>query len=171
MGKFEVLVLNGSPGVGKSTIASAISDILEKDNIAHAVIDFDELGRVYPENADIKWMNLTSVCANYMKVPNLDKLIIPIAIDSEEVLSRLKGCLPGAEWIVCELVADREVLLKRVTEREPDEYWREKLRDLVNRYADRDEVLKFGELKIKTDPGSVHDTAKEVIQKIKWSKK
>lgn len=171
MDQIEILVLNGSPGSGKTATANAISDLLIEDNIPHAVIDFDELGRIYPEsNHVISWQNLTSVCANYSKISNLNKLIIPVAIDSEEILNQLKQCASGAKWIICELFADRETLLKRVAEREPNEYWREKLRTLVNNYADRSEDTKFGEIKIKTDSMSIDEVAKEVIKEVGWNK-
>lgn len=108
------------------------------------------------------------MCLNFSKIKGLNKFIIPIAIDSQEILDQLKKCAAYAKWIICELVADKEVLLKRVAAREPNEYWREKLRTLVNNYEDRPANTKFGEFRIKTDIKSLEETAKEIIQKINW---
>lgn len=164
----EILVLNGSPGAGKSTIANTISDLLEKQHIAHAVVDYDELGRIEPSNKSVHWKNLKSILENYSTVSGLEKIIIPIAIDSEDILNTLKNCLSEAKWIICELIADRDTLIKRVSEREPNDYWREKLKRLVNNYADRDDSTKFGDTKIRTDNKNEIDTAKEIIEKIGW---
>lgn len=165
-----ILVINGSPGAGKSTTAGAISDVLYQKMILHALIDFDELGLVHPKPKDlpIQWMNLKSVLENFSKVEDLEKIIIPIAIDSQEILDQLKSCLPNAEWIICELLANKDELLKRVTNREPDDYWREKLRKLVINYADRDETTKFGELKVRTDDKTIGEVANEILLTIKW---
>lgn len=171
MDKIEILVLNGSPGSGKTSAANAVSDLLRDDEIPHVVIDFDELGRIYPEtNKNIQWENLRSVCKNFSKVPDLNRFIIPIALDSAEDIDTLRKGAPYAKWIICELVADRETLLKRVTEREPNKYWREKLRTLVNKYADRPESTKFGELKINTAVKTLKETAKDIIIKVNWNK-
>lgn len=169
MDQIEILVINGSPGSGKTSTANKLSDLLRENEIAHVVIDFDELGRIYPEtNKNVQWENLTSVCLNFSKVEGLNKFIIPIAIDSSEILDRLKKCASYAKWIICELVAEREVLLERVAKREPNEYWREKLKTLVHNYADRPENTKFGELKIKTDTKSVKEVAQEILEKVNW---
>lgn len=169
MDQIEILVLNGSPGSGKTTTANAVSELLRKKEIHHVVIDFDELGRIYPEtNSNVQWENLRSVCMNYLKVPGLKRLVIPVTIDSEEILETLKNCAPNTNWIICELVADKEILIKRVTEREPNEYWREKLRTLVNNYANRPESTKFGEIKINTGIMLPEEAAKEILLKVNW---
>jgi len=44
----EVLALHGSPGSGKSTLARALSEALRAADLAHGVIDLDELSLVHP---------------------------------------------------------------------------------------------------------------------------
>src|ERR1700722_12771758 len=134
MNDIEVLVLNGSPGSGKSTLANAIAEQLRQLNIAHAVIDIDELGRVYPElGSSLAWTNLGSMWPNYAAISNL-KVILPICIDSEKDLEALRNAAPCKEITICELVANDSILKDRVTKREPNEYWQRKLRNLVDRH-------------------------------------
>ncbi len=48
MNNVEVLIIHGSPGSGKTTFAGAVSEILRQANISHAVIDPDEISKIFP---------------------------------------------------------------------------------------------------------------------------
>lgn len=48
MNAVPTLVLTGTIGAGKTTIAEAISELLPERGIRHALIDLDWLGQVYP---------------------------------------------------------------------------------------------------------------------------
>lgn len=166
MSKIEVLVINGSPGSGKSTIANALSEELRKLNQVHAVIDVDELARVYPETqGDLMWRNLAAIWENYRQIEGM-KAILPVCIDDQEALDKLKASVPCDTFTICELVAPVDILKSRVTEREPNDYWQGKLRDLVQRYADRPE--KFSDFQVSTERSSVENTAKEIVAKLGW---
>ena len=78
MNETEILVLNGSPGSGKSTLANAIAEYLRRMDVAHAVIDVDEIGRIYPElGSSFGWKNLRALWPNYAAISNL-KVILPV---------------------------------------------------------------------------------------------
>ena len=47
-GRVTALVLSGSAGSGKTTQANVISEVLREADVGHAVIDLDELSRVWP---------------------------------------------------------------------------------------------------------------------------
>jgi len=61
----DVLILHGSPGSGKTTLSRAIAEHLRTADMAHAVIDLDDLCKVYPtpdrsfarENLNAIWPN------------------------------------------------------------------------------------------------------------------
>jgi len=90
MNHTEVLVLNGSPGSGKTTLANAIGERLREIDTPHAVIDVDELARVHPEiGSSLGWKNLRAIWPNYTALPNL-KVILPVCIDTKRDLDELR---------------------------------------------------------------------------------
>ena len=169
MNDTEVLVLNGSPGSGKSTLANAIAEQLRQLNVAHAVIDIDELGRVYPElGSSLAWTNLGAMWPNYALISNL-KVILPACIDSKKDVEALRNAAPCKEITICELVASDSTLKDRVTKREPNEYWQIKLRNLVDKYVSKDSADKFGDFRVRTDDRSVDDAAQEILERLGWN--
>lgn len=49
----DVLLICGAAGVGKSSVAREISLQLERSGVPHALIDTDELDRIYPVPGDL----------------------------------------------------------------------------------------------------------------------
>src|SRR4030095_8112123 len=98
MNDSAVLVLNGSPGSGKSTLANAIAEKLRQMDLAHAVIDLDELGRIHPDDGrSLLWNNLSAIWPNYATIPNT-KVILPVCIDSKLDLEALRNAAPCKEF-------------------------------------------------------------------------
>lgn len=164
----EVLVLNGSPGSGKSTLANAIAEQLRQMDLAHAVIDVDELGRIFPElGPSLGWSNLRAIWPNYAAVSNL-KVILPVCIDSKQDLEAFRNAAPSREFRICELVANESTLKDRVTKREPNEYWQSKLRTLVDKHISKDLSDKFADFRVRTDDKSIDDTVREILEYLGW---
>jgi ABC-type lipoprotein export system ATPase subunit len=171
MNGIEVLVLNGSPGSGKTTLANAIAEQLRRMDTAHAVIDVDEVGRIYPEvGSSLGLDNLRSMWPNYAAIPNL-KVTLPVCLDSKEDLEALQKAMPCKEITICELLANDSTLKDRVTRREPNEYWQSKLRNLVDEYINKDSSNKFGDFRVRTDDKSIDDAAQEILERLGWKAK
>jgi adenylylsulfate kinase-like enzyme len=168
MNGIEVLVLNGSPGSGKSTIANAIAIHLMQMDIAHAVIDVDELGRIHPElGTAFSRNNLRAMWPNYAAIPNL-KVILPVCIVSKQDLKEIRDAVPCKGFTICELVADESTLKDRVTRREPDGYWQTRLRELVDEHIHKDSADRFSDFRVRTDDKSIDDAAKAVLELLGW---
>jgi predicted kinase len=164
----EVLVLNGSPGSGKSTLANAIAEQLRQMAISHAVIDVDELGRIFPElGSSLGLANLRAIWPNYAGASIL-KVILPVCIDSKHDLEALRNAAPSKEFTICELVANESTLKDRVTKREPNEYWQRKLRTLVDKHISKDLSDKFADFRVRTDDKSIDDAAREILEYLGW---
>lgn len=63
----KALLLAGRSGVGKSTVSYEVSEQLRIHDVAHALIDGDNLDAVYPkpESPDVTWSNLAAIWKNY----------------------------------------------------------------------------------------------------------
>jgi predicted kinase len=170
MSGVEALVLHGSPGSGKSTLSRAMSEALRVAGVAHAVIDLDELSLVYPEpERPFARNNLRAVWPNYAAVGGL-KVILPSVLADEDELVQLRAAVHGAPLTVCELTAPYDVLIARVTARESNEFWRQRLRDFVDLYHGRTDLDRIRDFAVSTHDRSIEDAAREVIAKAGWSR-
>ncbi len=63
----ELLVIGGASGVGKSSAAFALHDLLSAHGVHHAVVEGDALDLAYPApwHAGIAFTNLAAIWANY----------------------------------------------------------------------------------------------------------
>lgn len=168
MNSASVLILHGSPGSGKTTLARAISEQLRTADIAHAVIDVDELNLVHPSRGRKFWLaNLAAIWPNYTSVPGV-RVIVPTVVADAEHLEVLRETMPAASFVVCELTAPIDVLKARVTEREPTEEWRESLRGWVDHHAARTDLESVRDILVSTHDRSEDDAAREVLRAIGW---
>jgi tRNA uridine 5-carbamoylmethylation protein Kti12 len=164
----EVLVLHGSPGSGKSTLARALFEYFRISDRAVAVIDPDELNLIHPDQGRAFWLsNLRSIWANYTTVDSL-RAIVPTVIADAEDRARLQDALPASRFVICELMAPKDVLKHRVSAREPNEFWREQLERWVDVYHDRDEGQKFGDFQVATYDKTIDETVIEILDKAGW---
>ncbi|WP_446215329.1 AAA family ATPase [Micromonospora sp. IBHARD004] len=164
----DVLVLHGSPGSGKSTLSGAIADLLRESGLANAVIDLDDLTMVYPHpERSFALNNLRAIWPNYATIAGL-RLVIPSVIADEDERVHLRAAVPGSRFVVCELTAPETVLKERVAAREPNEYWRSRLRNFVDLYQQRSDLARIRDFQVSTHARSVAEAAREVIEQVGW---
>jgi predicted kinase len=166
--RVDVLVLHGSPGSGKTTLARAIAELLRESDMANAVIDLDDLNKVYPHRErSFARDNLRAIWPNYAAIPDL-RLVISSVIADENELVQLRAAVPGSRFVVCELTAPEAVLKDRVSAREPNEYWQDLLRAFVDLYHRRSDLASIRDFQVSTHDRSVNEAAREVIEKAGW---
>jgi shikimate kinase len=164
----DVLVLHGSPGSGKSTLSRAIAERLRTADVAHAVIDMDELSLIHPHpGRSFGRDNLKAIWPNFAAVPHL-KVVLPTVVADEEELTQLRAAAPGSAFVVCELTAPVAVLMTRVTAREPNEFWQTRLQHFVELYHQRTDLAKIRDFHVTTHDKSVDEAAQEIINKAGW---
>lgn len=162
-------MLHGSPGSGKTTLSRAIAELLRAAERANAVIDLDDLSKIFPDpGRSFARDNLKAIWPNYAAVPQL-KVVIPSVIADEHEREQLRAAVSGARFVVCELTAPQGVLKNRVTVREPNEYWQGRLRDFVDLYYRRTDLTRIRDFRVETHGRSTDDAAREVVEKAGWS--
>lgn len=168
MGDVEVLVLHGSPGAGKTTVAGAVAERLRRARIPNALIDLDALSIVYPhQGRSFSRANLRAVWPNYAAVPNA-RIVLPLVVTDEDDLVELQDIFRPRKVLVCELTAPRAILERRVTEREPNRFWTSRVLDFIRLYHGRDDLPVIRDVLVHTHPASVERTSAEVLRHCGW---
>src|SRR5437879_462354 len=102
MSGVQVLVLHGSPGSGKTAVATAIAEHLRETDLANAFIDLDSLSIVHPyQGRRFSRANLRAVWPNYAAVPDI-RVILPLVVVDHDDLVELKEITAAEKFIVCE---------------------------------------------------------------------
>ncbi|MEV5967314.1 AAA family ATPase [Kribbella sp. NPDC051952] len=115
------LLITGSVGVGKTSVAEAVGELLAGAAIPHAVIDLDWLACYWPSptddpfNFDLQLRNLRSMARNYLDA-GAERLVLAGVVESREDRERYAGAI-GVDVAVCRLSADLEVIRQRLIQR------------------------------------------------------
>jgi adenylylsulfate kinase-like enzyme len=118
-----LLIVTGPVGVGKTTVAMMVSDLLEQAHISHAYVDLDALRWHYPRLPEDRFSirlamkNLTAVWLNYQAY-GAKCLVVTDAIETLDDLDRYRASIPGADIFVIRLRASLDTLAQRVRQRE-----------------------------------------------------
>jgi len=118
-----MLVLTGPVGVGKTTVAQAISDLLSEHGLAHAVVDQDWLRSCLPGpphdpfQMALGLKNLAAVWANY-RAAGAERLIIADVVETQSDRAHYQTAVPGADLTVVRLHATLPTLHARLARRD-----------------------------------------------------
>ena len=116
------LLITGTTGVGKSTVAAEINDQLAARMVPNAAVDLDALVWQWPSttpwNVDLMFENLASIWPNYQSHGATHIVLARVQKDRVE-LDRYRTAIPGAEITVCRLVAPEPLRIERLHGRMP----------------------------------------------------
>lgn len=118
-----VLLITGTIGSGKTSVASEVSEILISRNVPNAVLDLDWLGQVYPGKSDDRYNqrlileNLSAIWPN-LREAGAGRLVLARVIEDRSELAEYRKAIPGAAITVVRLKASPEVLKERIRLRE-----------------------------------------------------
>ncbi len=165
------LLITGTVGVGKSTVAAEIGDVLAALTVPSAVIDLEALTVLWPPtsrwNADLMFENLAALWPNY-RARGATHLVLARVIEDPGDLDRYRAAVPGAEMKVCRLVAAQATRHARLIDRMPPGpalAWH--LARTEELEAILDEVAS-GAFTVDNDHRAARDVAVEVLLQAGW---
>lgn len=167
-----LLVLTGPVGVGKTTVAQAISDLLTEHSLAHAVIDQDWLRWCLPSPSHDPFQialglkNLAAVWANY-RAAGAERLIIADVVETQSDRAHYRTVVPGAVITVVRLHATLPTLHARLARRDSGASlaWHQQRAAELALLMERNSI---GDVIIDTEGKPESDVAWEIVRHLQW---
>jgi adenylylsulfate kinase len=167
----KVLIITGPVGVGKTSVAYEISEILEKKQVHNAVIDLDLLRHAFPRpkddpyNMKLGYKNLASIWGNYKEI-GVTHLMIPDIVESEGNIDSIRKAIPDSETLVVRLKAEVETLHKRIRNHN-GRYLIEWHVERATQLHKEMEEKNLGDFVVDTENKSVEEVSSEIVSKLK----
>ncbi len=167
-----MLVITGPVGVGKTTVAQAISDLLGEHGLAHAVVDQDWLRACLPTpprdpfHMELGLKNLAAVWANY-RAAGAERLIIADVVETERDRAQYQSAVPGADVTVVRLHATLPTLHSRLARRDTGASlaWHQHRAAELVLLMERNGI---GDVIIDTEGKPERDVASEIVRHVGW---
>jgi adenylylsulfate kinase len=167
-----VLVITGPVGVGKTTVATSLSELLGQANLAHALIDLDWLRWCYPSPPDDPFQlelgiqNLAAVWSHY-QAAGAARLILVDVVETRATLHSYQTAIPHAKTLLVRLHADLTILHQRLAGREVGASlaWHQQRAAELTTLMER---ARLEDLLVDTMDRSALDIAGEIIARTGW---
>lgn len=129
----RALLLTGVAGVGRSTVADAVGQVLTEAGQVTAVVDTDMLAQFGPPPNvlydELKCANLASVWTNF-RAAGARFVVVSAVIDSAAQRERYVRSLAGCDVRVVRLIADGDTVRIRLRQRDTGSKLEQRLRTL-----------------------------------------
>jgi hypothetical protein len=169
----SALLITGTVGAGKTSVAAAAGSILAEASVPHSVIDLDALSQFWPTPPDdpfnlaMELRNLAAIAGNYLSA-GAHRLVLAGVV--ETMSDRVRFCeAVGVELCVCRLRADLTELHRRLRLRhagaDAEMRWHLNRAGELDQILDRAEVADF---EIMSDGRTLTDVADAVLARVGW---
>ena len=168
-----VVIVTGTIGAGKSTVAGAMSELLHEADIRHALIEVDSLGEVYPAHDPddpygeaLAMQMLATLWPQYLAA-GITRAIVTMTLENTDELVKLLHAMGSPAATVVRLDASGRTRAARIEAREFGSLrsaFLEKTDELGTRMAQ----LGIGDVIVDNDNRSPVDTARDVLRRIRW---
>lgn len=126
----QLLLITGPAAVGKTTLCWEMSEQLAAKQVAHAVIETDELDRVFPRpsaealdrihpgTTDVSRINLAAIWSTYRALGQTRLIMSGVMVHLDFDRKWILAAIPDARITVVRLLASEPTLMARVARRE-----------------------------------------------------
>lgn len=168
----DILIINGPCGVGKTTAACAVSDLMRAASLPNQHIDFDSLAQIFPRPAgDLYaiYLGANALAAALRVDDDLGPrpLILPMVVETQDELDFLHKTL-NRQIIHTRLTAPQIVRRARLAKRETGDWY-----DRLSKRSDElTEILDAAALDgrvVDTTDKSPEMVAKELLDATGWA--
>ena len=130
MPRTNLLLITGPAGIGKSTLCWEMGKALGREEIAHAIVESDELDRVYPRpsgddlqrlspgTADISALNLAAIWSIYQALGHTRLITSGVMMHPGFDRRWILQAIPEADITLVRLQASEATLKQRLMQRE-----------------------------------------------------
>lgn len=114
------VLITGPPGAGKTSVLTALVDVLSDDDVQHAAIEVEMLEWAHPALSDEQSMrHVKTMCTLYREAGH-SLLLVAQTVETDRDLARLLDALGVDEYFLVRLEAQPATLVERIIEREPE---------------------------------------------------
>jgi predicted kinase len=118
---FAVVVI-GPPGSGKTSVLTALHDLLSDDDVDHAAIEVEALAWAHPSLGDAQsFQHVERICRSYAAA-GYGLILVGATATSSDYLAAVVAATAADEYLVVRLEADPAALRERIIAREPPEW-------------------------------------------------
>jgi hypothetical protein len=158
--------------VGKTTVATEVSTILDHHQTPHVLIDMDALRQCFPAPLNDPFndtLGLTNLAAVWpiFRAAGAERVVMVDIVESRHDVGKYDSAIPGARLTVVRLAASLTTLRDRVTRREVGSS-REWFLQRTVELADLMERERVGDVVVPTDNRPLSDIAREVLCQSGW---
>jgi hypothetical protein len=170
-GPTEVVLISGAAGVGKSSTAFEMSNQLQAAGVSHALIDTDELDRIFPVPDDLYRLterNLVAVWESFREYGATRLIAVGVFVHEPSELAWLRRSIPDARFTLVRLTASYATLAERIGRREIGSDHDGQLARTRRQLRRLDRERRPDVTVIETDGTSIVNTAARIIHLAGW---
>jgi adenylate kinase family enzyme len=159
------IVITGAPGSGKSSVAEALTTLLDNEGVEHGAIESEQLAWGTPWLEEEQMREQLAAIVALQRGYGRRRFVVVATTETQEDLEGLLAALGAERSLVVALRAPGDVCAARVLEREPERWAaRESLAEHAGSLADVIPGLPGVDLVLDTDGRLADDVAAELYE-------